>query len=417
MGRLLNETAVTTLVSGDKILVDNLTLGTRQINYSDLSTQMEIVARKGAVNGYASLDSSGKVPAAQISSPYTIEAAANAAARDALTVTTPQIGVRQVRLTDTGVIYVPNAAGSGAGIWMVFNSVGVASTSAPGILQIADSTEAETDNTMALTIAESLRRNAPYRNALAPAQALSLSSAGATIGSTVNLGATGSTIAFTYTPKTIQGGYLFNSTNETSIIVYQSATGSIWWISNGSITAQTPDGTLVANVPVACAITRDGTTCRIYVNGVLAASGADTATIASPLTVFGSSNFVGNLRLIGFYNRQLSAAEVLALYQIGVVAAGDIYGSGVGTTITAGAFVVGKKYRLSAPPLRPSVSSSQRRVSARAPARQPPSAHSSPPRPTRRAQVLSGWTYPAIAHTSSSRLPASRGRFRPRSKS
>ena len=67
MGRLLNETAITTLVTGDKILVDNSTLGTRQINYSDLSTQMEIVARKGAVNGYASLDSSGKVPAAQIS--------------------------------------------------------------------------------------------------------------------------------------------------------------------------------------------------------------------------------------------------------------------------------------------------------------------------------------------------------------
>jgi len=343
MGRLINETAVTTLVSGDKILVDNTTLGTRQINYSDLSTQMEIVARKGAANGYASLDSSGKVPAAQISSPYTIEAAANAAARDALTVTTPQIGVRQVRLTDTGVIYVPNAAGSGAGIWMVFNSVGVASTSAPGILQIADNTEAETDNTMALTIQEWLRRNAPYRTALAPAQGLGFNGVA---GATIVLSAPG-TGDFTVAARVVCADFSISrsilDSAANGFVLRVNTSGQVEVVKSGVGIQLTSTSTLTAGAVTSVAYVRASSVGTIYINGVAAGTGADASNYSvAALTIGAITNTVNSI--VGFcaFNRALAVADILALYQTGAVARGDIntINNDSGTAIGAGQQII-----------------------------------------------------------------------------
>jgi hypothetical protein len=57
-----------------------------------------------------------------------------------------------VRLVDTGVIYVPNAAGTGAGIWVEFNSVAEASTTAAGIVELSTSAEAVTGTDTARAI-------------------------------------------------------------------------------------------------------------------------------------------------------------------------------------------------------------------------------------------------------------------------
>ena len=54
-----------------------------------------------------------------------VEEVANAAARNALTVTSGQVGKRIVRLADTGVLYLANAAGTGMDGLLATNGAGV----------------------------------------------------------------------------------------------------------------------------------------------------------------------------------------------------------------------------------------------------------------------------------------------------
>lgn len=345
--RPYEELSTTALVSGDKVMVDSAARGTQQIDFDDLSTQFQLKSQRGAVGGYAELDSSGKVPATQLRSAYTIETVANAAARNALTVTTPQIAVRQVRLADTGVIYVPNAAGSGAGIWEVFNSVGVASSSAEGVVMLADSADASTDDAKALTIAEFLRRLGPYRNSLAPAQALSFDgTAGATIANTQVFGTGDFSVAATVSPTAIGAVQAIVGGAVNAFALSIDASGYIYARKTGVANLATSSSPLTAGVVSSVGYTRTGTTGTYYINGIAVGTVTDSNDYTVACTQVGSTagtQFVtGTLRLLGIENRAMSAAEVLAVYQTGTFPASD-FGQGVndsGTTVYAGASMI-----------------------------------------------------------------------------
>lgn len=97
---------------------------------------------------------------------------------------------------------------------------------------------------------------------------------------------------------------------------------------------------------------RSGTTGTIYLNGVALNTLTDAQDYSSAGTSFGanhpitSSPFLGTLGRPLAYNRALTAAEVLALYQTGAPAAADYHAGLVGTVISAGSFVVGRRYRI-----------------------------------------------------------------------
>lgn len=87
-----------------------------------------------------------------------------------------------------------------------------------------------------------------------------------------------------------------------------------------------------------------------YINGVAVGSGTDTRTYSTASTTLGTYGggtfFSGSLVPPVTYNRALSAAEVLLLYETGTPDARDYNNASNSTTVAAGAFVVGKKYRI-----------------------------------------------------------------------
>lgn len=130
MPRFTDLSAVTTLAASDVLAKDNPTTGSKKIAYSDLLTQL----------------------ATELTSNFTIEEVADAAARNALTVTTGQIAKRLVRLADTGVIYAPSAAGTGAGIWIQWSNTALGTTAGAGILELATDAETQTGTDTARAI-------------------------------------------------------------------------------------------------------------------------------------------------------------------------------------------------------------------------------------------------------------------------
>lgn len=370
MGRIINETAVTSLVAADVFLVDNPTLGTRKIAESDLAVQFEIVARKGVASGYASLDANGLVPAAQLQPSFTIEAAADATARDALTILAGEVGKRLVRLTDTGVIYLANATGSGSSKWTVFNSMAQASTAALGIVQLATDAVARTGtDTAKVPTASSMRAGvAILRNALAAAQGLvgdGTAAAGvATLGSA--LGTYDWTIPFeidvpTSNPSATQGICSINTAGGTyaearALDIILDTAGVLQVNLFGATGADYRAASLTANLVsnyggkrVKLVITQSAGTLVIYVDGL--SSAFTTATGGTPPAWNGGVNntsfvlggagttykWTGYIRTTGPRNRALSAAEVLALFETGTSASAD-YNNASNTTMVGGVF-------------------------------------------------------------------------------
>lgn len=111
-------------------------------------------------------------------------------------------------------------------------------------------------------------------------------------------------------------------------------------------------GTLAANASAVVAYSRSGTAGKYYVNGVASGTAVDSFNYSSAITRIGNSIedlfWSGSLRLVGIFNRALSAAEQLQVYQTGTLSSSDIGAAGApaGTTVTAGSFVVAKKYRI-----------------------------------------------------------------------
>lgn len=195
---------------------------------------------------------------------------------------------------------------------------------------------------------------AAQRNALAPAQALSFSgTAGATITNATIIGSGDFTArarvfvaTLTVADQTIFGG----AGTGGHFTFWINQAGTLQSVAAGVGANSVSSGVVTAGLWADCAYVRSGTTGTYYLNGVSAGTTTDSRNYASATSLLGE--FGGGLKFAGILsgvvieNRALSAAEVLSLYQTSAVAAGDIYGSGVNTTITSGTFVVGKKYRI-----------------------------------------------------------------------
>lgn len=356
MSRISSETAVTSLVDADVLLVDNPTLGTRKVAHSDLKAQYEIVARKGVADGYAALDANGLVPAAQLRPALVPELAATEAAKNALTVVSGDIGKRIVYVTESAVSYLAMTAGAGADKWAPYSSEPAASTSAPGIVQLAASADAETNDLKALTIAEFLRRLGPYRNALAPGQALlGHGTAEASLTLPAAFGTADKTLAFECAIPAADGGLFHVSTAGTNptarqfIVWIAAATRKLRVEQLGATTADIRQANTVEPVgavgdTVKVTLTVASGTLAIYVNGISVAytettagtppawSDAVNGTAAKVGSMGGASYFVGRLRLIALANRDYSAAEVRALYGTGSLPAADYNRSTVDPT-------------------------------------------------------------------------------------
>jgi len=215
---------------------------------------------------------------------------------------------------------------------------------------------------------------AAQRNALAPAQALSgngTAGSTATLTSALGTGATTFSVRFlcpTTTPSIVSGILCVGDfATQDSLQISLSASDRLQFVMQGAGGANYSAYYISAftatygGQTVDVVFTRSGTTIAGYVNGnVVALTEVTSATplawdtaITSTAVLLGkltASNyyFTGPIRLLGIANRALSAAEVLAVYQTGSFPTSDFgaIGAPAGTTVTAGAFVAGKKYRI-----------------------------------------------------------------------
>lgn len=215
---------------------------------------------------------------------------------------------------------------------------------------------------------------APVRNALAPAQALSFN------------GTAGSTLTLTSTPSGDQT-WAFDcdvpASNPSATVGIFNAGGTIgaartlgcYIISNGQLNfvlmgasgsdyrSATIAGfvSTYAGTRVRCIATMTSGVFALYVNGQVVTTSSTTGgtppawgdALANGTVYLGKLDasqyyFTGPLRLLGVENYALSPAQQTYVYQTGSFPASDYGASGApaGTTVTAGAFVIGKKYRI-----------------------------------------------------------------------
>jgi len=143
------------------------------------------------------------------------------------------------------------------------------------------------------------------------------------------------TIAFdvTLSSVAIQQPLLFFSGS--GFIGVRITSGALFWSSAGAdFTSNIP-----ANKTTHVVVVGNGTTATPYINGVAGATIAYTASVGA-ITQIGfvgnPSSTVGPVRL---YNRALTAAEVVALYEAGTPSGADYGGTAAGTALNSSAFV------------------------------------------------------------------------------
>lgn len=346
--RIFNWARRSSLSDATVIATDDESSGSRGITFADLKAIFQVRSEKAANNGYAPLDANGLIPAANLRPALTPEIAADNTALAALTVVSGDIGKRLVHVTATGITWLAMTAGSGSDKWMPYSSEPAASTSAPGIVQLAASSDAETNELKALTLAEFLRRLGPYRNALAPAQALSFNgTADASVAAIPAFGTGDFSVAILVNPAALTTNHGLIGGLLNSFGLYATATGAVGvWKTNVAIVGTSAAGTLTVNTPTLLTYTRSGTSGVLYANGISVLAVTDSQDYSVATTTLNSATavvrFTGTLRLIGIANRALSPAEVLSLYQTGSWPAAD-FGQGVndsGTTVYAGAQMI-----------------------------------------------------------------------------
>jgi hypothetical protein len=369
--RITSESAVTTLADADVLYKDNPSTGSGKIAFSDLKAQVEIVARKGVASGYAPTDSDNLIPALHLRPSFTIEEVADAAARDALTVLAAEVGKRLVRLTDTGVIYLANATGSGSSKWTTFNSVAAATTGAAGISRRATAAEARsrTHDSAHITPETMAAGVAILRNALAAMQGLVFDG---TAGASGTLASAIGTSAVTFTvdcdvpssnPSALRTIYYVasgNSWQANDAVLYINTDGTLNFQLRGTLVGDTRIATVTSNLVsahggkrVRIAVTRSSTTLTMFIDGVSQAFTVSGSAIAWDNTIDGTALRVGDLSANGLpfvgyiggvriYNRALSAAEVLALYESGAPAAADYPVPAAGQTVNTDAITNGE---------------------------------------------------------------------------
>jgi hypothetical protein len=191
--------------------------------------------------------------------------------------------------------------------------------------------------TAATTLADQGGTIAAQRNGLAPAQGLVFDG---TTNCTTSVAANG-TGDFTYAIRFSAPDFsavrsLFGTTSQvfdvpssTSVRFYDGTAGGF------SVTVPT----LAANVVHSLAYVRSSGVLSVYLNGISAGTVACTVSISSILQVgvgAGSTIMKGVLGPLCAYNRALSAAEVLALYQSGAPAGADYPLQVAGTALITG---------------------------------------------------------------------------------
>ena len=262
-------------------------------------------------------------------------------------------------LTTSGVITpggsVHGANGSAANPSFAFNSdqnTGLYRIGADNIGVTVGGVKAldisSTGVTATTTLADQGGTIAAQRNGLAPRQGLAFDG---TLGSTLtNLSAFGTadfSVCLVGVQLTASTGYFLGApANGLEIYVVSGATLAFDVRNLGTMAISAGFGN--TTTPFNLTVTRSSGVLRAYRDGIeftLTAGAISQATnISAASTRLGISGvdtfpFTGALRPVGIYNRALSAAEVLALYQSGAVASADYTGTGAGTTLNTTAFV------------------------------------------------------------------------------
>lgn len=300
--RLTAKSDVSSYATGLKFFTDHATNGVLRSDWADLLVALQL----------------------QLGNNMTIEQVADATARDALTVTSGQVAKRLVRLADTAAVYLPNAAGTGAGIWVQFFTLPSATTSVIGGVELATTAEGLSTTPSALLVpAVDVTRAiiAAHVNARAVRQSFRYNGvAGVAVASTETIG-TKFSLHFLARPRAIGGsgselGIAQGSV--LSLLVAADAKPGIY----GGTGYLYATGTATAGKWDAWTYVLSGGTGKWYKNGVLDSSQADAQTYVGSLTGFGKSSassrvFDGNLIGPFLFNCELTAAEVAELYETG----------------------------------------------------------------------------------------------------
>ena len=187
---------------------------------------------------------------------------------------------------------------------------------------------AATSTTTFVTPANAAMAVAAQRNGLAPAQGLAFDeTTGATINATIGNG--DFSVFLDVNPAAISeykwifhgGSNAFGLFMNSGSYLIQSSLVAV-----GDNTAST--GALTVGITSRIGYVKSGNNATYYINGVAAGTTTDSRNYSGATTSLGGTShfFKGILRPIGIYNRALSAAEVLALYQTGAVASADYNG-------------------------------------------------------------------------------------------
>ena len=166
---------------------------------------------------------------------------------------------------------------------------------------------------------------------------------GTAITNTANVPAFGSgdfTFAAWVNQPTLAAAYLCSSTGGADdTFMYLTGSGTFQWWSNSVARATSSAGAVQAGKWTLLTATRTGGTTTLYANGVSVGSGADTQNITSAIDRIGgrsnSTNIINGSLVPLIYNRALSAAEVVALYEAGVPAGSDYGASGTPASNTS----------------------------------------------------------------------------------
>lgn len=193
-----------------------------------------------------------------------------------------------------------------------------ASTSATGVIEIATQAEATagTSSSLAITPATLNGVVSASTNTRAPAQGLVFDGTAKIPFSLAAFGTNPATIHFWFNPATLSGNpRLIGASSAIQLLL--DASGAQFYTAGGSVYGSAL--TVGKTTAVTVVINGNGTAV-VYTNGVAGTSGNITANLSTAIDTLGglsSGNIFSGVMSPLIYNRALSAAEVVALYEAG----------------------------------------------------------------------------------------------------
>jgi hypothetical protein len=237
------------------------------------------------------------------------------------------------KLIQNSVVTIADSTGAIAGASSLTSPAATDLTLGTGTfgtaLTVASATGAVTATT---TLADQGGTIAAQRNGLAPAQGLVFdgTTPASQTGSNTAFGTANFTLSARVRVNTIGARQaIFGGSSSAALII--TAAGGLRLEKAGVAGACDSTGlTLIANTWFDIALTCTSQVYKFYVNGVATSDGGSTAQNFTSSIIYVGSNFdtatdllSGIIRPVGIYNRALSAAEVLALYQSSAPAGAD----------------------------------------------------------------------------------------------